>query len=103
MEESTREVVNDNLVLLDEHRPAPHVTGRARCLTCKHEWVEVAPVGNTIFACSECGHDGAMLGVVLVDPVYLCGCGCDLFRFSPSGAYCIHCGTEPNVKEDQSE
>jgi len=33
---------------------SPHVAGRARCLTCKHEWAAVAPIGMEWLECPEC-------------------------------------------------
>lgn len=32
----------------------PHLSGKARCLACKHEWVAVAPVGVVWMECPAC-------------------------------------------------
>lgn len=32
----------------------PHLTGNARCSTCKHSWVAVAPIGEESLECPAC-------------------------------------------------
>lgn len=84
--------MSDNIVSLNEHRP--HIGGEARCLTCKHEWVAVAPAGTSQLECPECE---AEMGVFKypVRPkgeVWECGCGSDLFHILPAGCQCYKCG-----------
>ena len=35
----------------------PHISGDARCLACKHEWVAVAPIGTIWLECPACKDD----------------------------------------------
>ncbi len=72
----------------------PHLTGNARCSTCKHEWIAVAPIGEDWLECPGCNevkgrfvHDA-----VPNDDVWVCKCGCDVFRVTRNAAFCIHCG-----------
>lgn len=74
-----------------------HGSGEARCMSCGHNWIAVAPVGEVLFECPEClavkGHylypfdfaDGTM--------VRECNCGCRLFFLSTEGHLCAHCGS----------
>lgn len=85
------------VINLDEHRP--HMTGRARCIGCKHEWVSVGPVGVTTFECPNCS---AMKGIYvnLCYPsddskvlIFVCECGNDLFICRGDGyKQCVNCG-----------
>lgn len=70
-----------------------HLCGKARCLTCKHEWQAVAPVGTTTLTCPACGHDGHMIGeVITAGDQWRCYCGWFLFRMDRQGIYCPQCG-----------
>lgn len=73
----------------------PHLSGPAMCLCCRHKWRAVAPVGTTEFECPSCGtHKGVFETTVVVGKmVFECNCGCDLFRISPDGPYCVNCAT----------
>lgn len=73
----------------------PHLTGRARCLGCKHEWEAVAPVGPVQLECPACGLvRGRFIYNVMHDGDHWhCKCGNDLFRIMPDGTYCHACGT----------
>ena len=74
----------------------PHMTGKAVCLHCKHEWTAVAEIGTVALDCSKCGTgQGVFSGIALPDdpvPLWICDCGCRHFFISPSHAYCCHCG-----------
>jgi len=84
------------VVSLDSHRTSPHLCGLAVCLSCKHEWSAVAPVGTVVVICPKCDCDGALKGFIRHDgDSWVCTCGCDLFRYDRKGAYCIKCGVEP--------
>lgn len=80
-----------NVIAFPE-KDEPHISGAARCLSCKHEWLAVAPVGTYILECPSCGCDGAMVGAVHRGGLHWqCQCGCDLYRIDEQGAYCINC------------
>lgn len=92
-----------NVVSLKQYKEEhePHLTGDAKCLACGHEWVAVAPVGGSEFECPQCG---CMKGVyqmfVIDDPeIWVCNCGCDIFRVTPDYIYCVNCGTEQTFPE----
>ena len=82
-----------NVVNLAERRP--HVSGKAKCLHCKHEWVAVAPEMASPLECPECGLDkGVFSGLASRAELlhYTCGCGSDTFFLSENGPYCANCG-----------
>lgn len=87
-----------DVISMAEHRVVPHLSGRARCCACRHEWVAVAVVGTTWLECPGCGtNKGRYLNdVVPSDPAgwWQCGCGCDVFRVTRAAIYCIDCGKE---------
>ena len=77
----------------------PHLSGKARCLQCKHEWVAVCPVGTEWLECPECHSiKGHMLYSCLREDTahWTCGCGNDLFYVVPEGIYCPNCGEWQN-------
>lgn len=73
---------------------APHCTGAARCLDCRHEWQAVAPLATTWMQCPAC----TLLRGRFVNPVHTdadhwhCNCGNDLFHVDRNGIYCPNCG-----------
>mgnify|MGYP006321819925 FL=1 len=74
----------------------PHTSGKAKCQSCAHEWVAVAPVGTYELECPECAATkGYYLGAMLRgEETFVCNCGCDVFRISPvHGPYCVNCAT----------
>jgi len=76
-----------------EAKPEPHLSGKARCLACKKEWVAVAPVGTTTLKCPDCDCDGHMIGEVVTEgDQWICYCGWRLFRLDRHGIYCPSCG-----------
>lgn len=89
---------------LDQYRP--HMTGQARCTACGHDFVAVAPVGETWFECPKRGTERALLRYpVLDEPAwpneYQCNCGCSVFaiRSDSSGDVriaCLSCGVTQN-------
>ena len=81
-----------SVVELDEYRP--HNSGKARCLTCSHEHVAVAPVGVTWMECPACHtFKATWVGACQRDGLeWQCKCGNDLFHVKPEGTYCPHCG-----------
>jgi hypothetical protein len=89
------------VVNLNEYREenTPHLTGRARCIDCHHEWITVCPIGTiAFFECPECGlFKGRMKFEVIRDgPHWKCNCGNDLFFMKPDGMYCPICGEFQN-------
>ena len=94
--------MTENIISLQEYRP--HLSGTARCLFCRHEWVAIADVGNHHgYECPACGlYRGAMLG--LMHPrksVFICNCGCDIFIIcGDEGVMCVNCGTVARGYDD---
>lgn len=73
----------------------PHViSGRAQCLSCKHEWDAVAPTGTTWMECPACSlKRGRFVAQCEYDEPHLhCACGNNLFYVAQSGIYCPNCG-----------
>ncbi len=71
------------------------ITGKARCILCKYEWVAVAPAGTVWLDCPECH---SMKGIHIFSCVrkeehWTCNCGNDLFHITKEGTYCPNCGT----------
>ena len=71
-----------------------YLAGRARCLSCKEEWISVSPVGSLWLECPCCGLEkGRLIFPILRDfPHWICNCGNDLFRVTEEGYYCPNCG-----------
>ncbi len=90
--------MNDDLPIIDltaeREKRQPHISGKARCLDCRHEWVAVAPVGVTWMECPSC----SLLRARYVYPIreakqhWICQCGNDLFHILVDGCYCPNCG-----------
>lgn len=82
-----------NIIDLAAYRP--HLSGRARCMHCKHEWQAVAPVG-TILTCPSCDlSQGAFIGATLPPDGHLiwrCDCDNIFFVLRPDRIQCAHCG-----------
>lgn len=78
----------------EERESNPHLNGSARCMGCQHRWVAASPVGVVSgLECPECGSmKGCLLHEVIDGDLYVCGCGNDLMRINPQGAYCANCG-----------
>lgn len=74
----------------------PHMNVAAKCLSCGHEWVAVAPVGSFSLSCPECGlNRGDFVNPVVRGgevTVYQCNCGCELFRIYDDRIDCARCG-----------
>ena len=90
----------NDIISLDDYRAeaGPYLSGPARCMACKHEWVAVAPAGTTELECPHCGAmKGFFLGTMDV-PVgethWTCRCGSDIFRISgkTKDIFCANCG-----------
>ncbi|WP_051261517.1 helix-turn-helix domain-containing protein [Desulfovibrio inopinatus] len=81
-----------NVPTSKEH--SPHVSGEAICLSCKHEWVAVVPVGTTWLKCPNCGLlKGTGKYPVVPEMHWLCTCGTPIFYITQKGAICPMCGT----------
>lgn len=75
----------------------PHLSGKAKCLCCKHEWVAIAPVGNTILECPKCDTaNGTWYALTFPGDgmeVWFCKCGNGLYSILKDGrAVCARCG-----------
>jgi DNA-directed RNA polymerase subunit RPC12/RpoP len=78
----------------------PHLSGPARCLSCKHEWILVAPVGtaNDYYECPQCHRETGIMTGACGPPgdvsIWACGCGNDLFYLTEHlQAVCPSCGS----------
>ena len=81
----------------------PHLSGSARCLGCKHEWVAVAPVGTSWLECPSCrlGKGRYVSTFMEDDSHWHCDCGNELFACSQRyGWYCPMCGACQKGWED---
>ena len=82
--------------IVDLNSRRPHLTGEAKCLKCKHEWVAVALVGKTDLQCPKCElYTGVFMGNCspkVGDKVWRCNCGCDVFQIYPDEIRCLNCG-----------
>jgi len=73
----------------------PHLSGEAICKACCHEWTAVAPIGTVELECPNCSTEKGLYryGALPVDGVvWICNCGCDVFRVLDSGFICYSCG-----------
>ena len=83
--------MTDKVVNILDYKP--HMTGKAICLHCKHEWVAVSPVGVDTLECSECGlMKGVYSNIIMPETAFQCGCGNCFFVISPDNFICTHCG-----------
>ncbi len=77
---------------------AQHITGKARCIACKHEWQAVAEVGAVWLECPECATGkGLFLGPCSPPEggyMWRCNCGCDVFFIVPEAVKCCQCGAQ---------
>lgn len=82
-----------NLQAERENR-TPHITGRAFCISCRHRWVDVSPVGIVWLTCPECKAEMGVrcFHVEHPGPYFSCPCGNELFQIHEQGAYCPNCG-----------
>ena len=73
-----------------------HLSGRARCCACQHEWVAVAPTGSVWLECPSCRTEkGRYLhDVTPAEAWWHCRCGCDVFRVNRTFVTCVNCGLE---------
>jgi hypothetical protein len=73
--------------------PDTHISGEARCLSCKHKWVAVAPVETVWLECPACALEhGRFYYHFEPEAHWQCGCGNDLFYCSDDGVVCPCCG-----------
>ena len=81
----------------------PHTAGPMSCLSCKHEWIGVVPVGVSAVECPKCGLiRGTHKYIALPEDgiTWVCGCGNNLFVISAKGnAICVGCGQHQRIPE----
>jgi hypothetical protein len=74
----------------------PHLSGEAICKACDYEWVAVAPVGTIELECPECGTEKGLYKYSALPQdskkIWVCNCGCDVFRVLVDGFICYMCG-----------
>ena len=87
------------VIYLDKKREklSPHMTGKAKCIQCKHEWVGVAPQGTIWLECPSCTlQKGAFIYACEPDnmkSIFTCNCGNEIFLIADNGTICTLCGT----------
>lgn len=90
--------MNNVVAFVPKQETAPHLSGKARCCACRHDWVAVTPVGTDWLECPECHlMKGRYIHAAIPQlgtDVWECGCGCDVFMVSRTAAYCVNCGSE---------
>lgn len=77
------------------HDYKPHIEGKAKCLSCDHEWVFCAPVGTVELECPECKTlKGVSVGCASPEIVLACDyCDNQHFYIQPDLiAICARCG-----------
>lgn len=77
-----------------EESEGPHMSGEAKCMQCKYEWVAVAPIGTYWLECPSCGAiKGFFKYYALRDgDHWMCSCGNSNFYIVKKGIYCPNCG-----------
>lgn len=74
----------------------PTASGEAVCMSCRHEWAAVAPVGTHQLECPQCHtHKGHWKFEFQPEPgtlVRACHCQNQLFYITPEGHICANCG-----------
>lgn len=86
---------------MSDHSPDGWLSGETVCLACGAEGVAVAPVQCIDhMECSACGCFKKVLKypVQRGDVDWVCGCGNELFRINPNGAYCPMCRKYQDVQ-----
>jgi hypothetical protein len=92
-----------NVVDISSRRHDPHMTGKAKCLQCSHEWIAVAPVGTSEMECPSCsatkGFWRHLCNFESASAVFVCViCGCQAITAAryPDGVHlmCMGCGAE---------
>lgn len=85
------------IINLNSKRDDPHMEGEAICISCKHTWEAVAPVGTHELECPSCGrYAGFFKTLIHVDggvPRFECGtCHCGIWTVLKTGIQCCGCG-----------
>lgn len=73
-----------------------HLSGPARCQSCGHGHVAVAPSGTLALECPECRRMTSFWEGEIVPAdgmLWRCDCGCMVFMLGTAGAICVKCGT----------
>lgn len=78
----------------EEEPDDPHISGKARCIACAHEWVAVAPTGTTWLECPSCHTEKGLYRFPCEQDAahWKCGCGNWYFAVTHEGYYCPNCG-----------
>lgn len=83
-------------VVAFKSREEPHMSGKAHCIACDHQWMAVAPVGTVFLECPSCHTEkGRFIGACSPDEgteVRECNCGNQLFYLTREGHMCANCG-----------
>ena len=83
-----------DVIPFPDHK-GPHLSGRAICKECGHEWVAVAPVGTVELKCPKCHTMKGIWKNPCVPEhgeIWCCNCGCDVFSVTRKGIMCWRCG-----------
>jgi hypothetical protein len=74
---------------------APHVSGEAVCMACKHEWVAVARIPICDLECPNCKCFSGRYRAILIPEdreIFHCNCGNNHFLIAKAGVFCPCCG-----------
>lgn len=88
--------MNDKVVPIKP--PEPMMTGMVKCLSCRHEWCAVRPVGTVWHQCPACTLIMGRTARPVAERddsagmVWHCNCGNDLFYMEKDYAHCPVCG-----------
>jgi len=82
------------VIALKKNEDDPYLSGDAHCMSCKHTWVAVCPVGTIWLECPKCGSLKGLMDfkVIRDDARWTCNCGNNLFHVTMEGYYCPNCG-----------
>lgn len=78
----------------------PHLSGKAQCLKCKHEWIAVAPTGCVALECPECKLAHGVMWAMVLPPdgegIWQCNfCEGVCFVYHERGVLvCVGCGAD---------
>jgi hypothetical protein len=79
-----------------KQREEPHQSGEAVCISCRHKWVAVAPVGTWLLECPQCTAVKGVFrwptGADEGDSLFVCKCGCEaLTAYIHQGKFRLRC------------
>lgn len=93
-----------NVVPFSKREADGCMSGRARCLVCRHEWAAAAETGTVWMECPACGANKGHFVVPCAQSEggeqWICKCGCDVFFITPDAVRCCNCGISHKPFDD---